>query len=100
MAGGLKRTDPEGVESVLMIRAMRDSNVPKFLSNDLPLFFAIVNDLFPGIEVPYVDYGVLQTEIEHALTKQSLQVQDKLVTKTIQLFETFMVRFGVMLVGP
>ena len=29
-----------------------------------------------------------------------LQVHDKLVTKTIQLFETFMVRFGVMLVGP
>ena len=28
------------------------------------------------------------------------QVHDKLVTKTIQLFETFMVRFGVMLVGP
>jgi len=100
MAGGLKRTDPEGVEAVLMIRAMRDSNVPKFLSHDLPLFFAIVNDLFPGIEVPYVDYGVLQTEIEGALTKQSLQINDKLVTKTIQLFETFMVRFGVMLVGP
>lgn len=29
-----------------------------------------------------------------------LEVHDKLVTKTIQLFETFMVRFGVMLVGP
>lgn len=28
------------------------------------------------------------------------EVHDKLVTKTIQLFETFMVRFGVMLVGP
>ncbi|CAJ1374166.1 unnamed protein product [Effrenium voratum] len=100
MAGSLKRADPNEDENILLIRAMRDSNVPKFLSDDLPLFFAIVNDLFPGIEVPYYDYGSLQVEIERGLQKQSLQVHDKLVTKTIQLFETFMVRFGVMLVGP
>ncbi|CAK8985673.1 unnamed protein product [Durusdinium trenchii] len=100
MAGSLKRADPDEDENILLIRAMRDSNVPKFLSDDLPLFFAIVNDLFPGIEVPYYDYGALQVEIERGLQKQSLQVHDKLVTKTIQLFETFMVRFGVMLVGP
>eukprot|EP00434_Breviolum_minutum_P018350 symbB.v1.2.016191.t1/scaffold1223.1/size130870/4 len=100
MAGSLKRADPDEDENILLIRAMRDSNVPKFLSDDLPLFFAIVNDLFPGIEVPYYDYGALQVEIERGLQKQSMQVHDKLVTKTIQLFETFMVRFGVMLVGP
>jgi dynein heavy chain len=100
MAGSLKRGEPEADENILLIRAMRDSNVPKFLSHDLPLFFAIVNDLFPGVDVPYVNYGALQVEIEAAMAKQALQVHDKLVTKTIQLFETFMVRFGVMLVGP
>jgi dynein heavy chain len=100
MAGALKRIDPDQDEHVLLIRAMRDSNVPKFLSQDLPLFFAIINDLFPGVEVPYIDYGSLQTEIENALLKQGLQIDDKLVGKTIQLFETFQVRFGVMLVGP
>eukprot|EP00931_Biecheleriopsis_adriatica_P066335 TRINITY_DN4071_c0_g1_i5.p1 TRINITY_DN4071_c0_g1~~TRINITY_DN4071_c0_g1_i5.p1 ORF type:complete len:3484 (+),score=878.42 TRINITY_DN4071_c0_g1_i5:1149-10454(+) len=100
MAGALKRKDPEQDENILLIRAMRDSNVPKFLSDDLPLFFAIINDLFPGIDVPFFDFGALQVEIENGLKRQGLQVQDKLVTKTIQLFETFNVRFGVMLVGP
>eukprot|EP00930_Biecheleria_cincta_P042962 TRINITY_DN29559_c0_g2_i1.p1 TRINITY_DN29559_c0_g2~~TRINITY_DN29559_c0_g2_i1.p1 ORF type:complete len:4097 (+),score=999.81 TRINITY_DN29559_c0_g2_i1:1152-12293(+) len=100
MAGSLKRKDPEQDENILLIRAMRDSNVPKFLSDDLPLFFAIINDMFPGQEVPFFDFGALQTEIENALKKQGLQVHDKLVVKTIQLFETFQVRFGVMLVGP
>eukprot|EP00929_Paragymnodinium_shiwhaense_P066427 TRINITY_DN33321_c0_g4_i1.p1 TRINITY_DN33321_c0_g4~~TRINITY_DN33321_c0_g4_i1.p1 ORF type:complete len:3770 (+),score=1255.81 TRINITY_DN33321_c0_g4_i1:195-11312(+) len=100
MAGGLKRSDPDENEQILLIRAMRDSNVPKFLSSDLPLFFAITQDLFPGLEVPYMDYGALQVEIEQALKKQGLQVHGTLVTKTIQLFETFNVRFGVMLVGP
>ena len=34
------------------VRAMRDSNVPKFLVEDARLFNAIVSDLFPGVEVP------------------------------------------------
>lgn len=42
MAGGLKRRDPTLEESEILIRAMRDSNVPKFLKDDLVLFDAIV----------------------------------------------------------
>lgn len=55
MAGMLKRTEGHLDEDVLLIRAMRDSNVPKFLDDDLVLFFAIIGDLFPGVEVPNVD---------------------------------------------
>ena len=64
MAGQLKRKDDTVPEDILLIRAMRDSNVPKFLEIDLPLFSGIINDLFPGIDVPYIDYGLLQTAIE------------------------------------
>lgn len=49
MAGSLKRAEPNLTEDITLIRAMRDSNVPKFLSHDIPLFNAIVSDLFPGI---------------------------------------------------
>ena len=48
MAGSLKRSEPELPEETTLIRAMIDSNVPKFLKDDLPLFNAIVSDLFPG----------------------------------------------------
>lgn len=41
----------------MLIRAMRDSNVPKFLKDDLPLFDALVQDLFPNIEIADPDYG-------------------------------------------
>ena len=49
MAGALRRADPDVPEDVVLIRAMRDSNVPKFLRHDLPLFKGIIDDLFPGV---------------------------------------------------
>jgi len=59
MAGALKRQETHLSEDVVLIRAMRDSNVPKFLKDDLPLFSALIQDLFPEAEIPEKDYGVL-----------------------------------------
>eukprot|EP00698_Gefionella_okellyi_P007651 TRINITY_DN186_c0_g4_i1.p1 TRINITY_DN186_c0_g4~~TRINITY_DN186_c0_g4_i1.p1 ORF type:complete len:3955 (+),score=1074.62 TRINITY_DN186_c0_g4_i1:43-11907(+) len=100
MAGALKRANPELNEDVVLIRALRDSNVPKFLKEDLSLFSAIVTDLFPGMEIPASDYGELQVTIEESMIRDKLQVVPEFVTKVIQLYETMTVRFGVMLVGP
>ena len=36
---------------------MKDMNVAKLTSVDLPLFNAIMSDLFPGVETPVVDYS-------------------------------------------
>jgi hypothetical protein len=38
MAGSLKRANPTLSEDVVLIRAMRDSNLPKFLVDDVELF--------------------------------------------------------------
>jgi dynein heavy chain len=42
MAGNLKRQNPDLKENMVLIRAMRDSNLPKFLQRDLPLFEALI----------------------------------------------------------
>lgn len=65
MAGSLKRNNPDKPEDVVLIRALRESNISKFLRQDAELFEGIVGDLFPGIEIPEVDYGILMdTAIE------------------------------------
>ncbi|TGZ67987.1 hypothetical protein CRM22_004505 [Opisthorchis felineus] len=100
MAGSLKRQNPDKPEDVVLIRALRDSNLPKFLKQDSVLFTAILQDLFPGVTLPEHDYGRFLAEIEAVLTKMGLQVVPAQVTKVIQFYETLLVRHGVMLVGP
>ena len=59
-----------------------------------------MSDLFPGVEIPEHDYGRFQEEIEKVTSAKGLQVVAAQVTKVIQLYETMVVRHGVMLVGP
>ncbi|KAL7841172.1 hypothetical protein SRHO_G00248630 [Serrasalmus rhombeus] len=100
MAGSLKRENPHLSEDVVLIRALRDSNLPKFLTDDAVLFGGILSDLFPGVTIPEHDYGVLQSTIHAALCARSLQPLPSMIGKVIQLYETMLVRHGVMLVGP
>lgn len=41
----------------VLLLSMRDMNIAKLTSVDVPLFNAIVQDLFPNIELPVIDYG-------------------------------------------
>ncbi|XP_043266980.1 dynein axonemal heavy chain 6 [Venturia canescens] len=100
MAGSLKRENPDKSEQVVLMRALRDSNLPKFLADDAELFRGILGDLFPGVEIPKEDYGILSETIITIMNDAGLQPENCSIEKTIQLHETMQVRHGVMLVGP
>ena len=36
---------------------MKDMNIAKLTTVDLPLFNGIVSDLFPGVDTPTIDYS-------------------------------------------
>jgi dynein heavy chain len=99
-AGNLKRQSPEENEEALLRRALEDVNVPKFLAHDLPLFWGILADLFPGIERPVFDYGPLLTAIKRACETKNLQAVPIFMRKNIELYEMICVRHGLMVVGP
>ncbi|NWU63519.1 DYH1 protein, partial [Pterocles burchelli] len=99
-AGNLKRENPAMDEELICLRAIRDANIPKFLQDDLKIFSGIVSDLFPKIKEESVDYGILEEAIRNSCIKVNLKDVDGFVTKCIQLYETTVVRHGLMLVGP
>lgn len=99
-AGNLKRASPDANEEALLMRALQDVNVPKFLAHDLPLFAGILSDLFPGIERPAFDYGPLLTALRENILERNLQPIQIFLRKNIELYEMICVRHGLMVVGP
>ena len=51
MAGALKREAQEMPEELVLMRALRDMNMPKFVFEDVPLFKGLISDLFPNMEI-------------------------------------------------
>ncbi|CAB3241783.1 unnamed protein product [Arctia plantaginis] len=100
VAGNLIRQMPDGDERQIVLRALRDVNVPKFLADDLLLFNGIISDLFPRVEIPVVDYGIMEQSIRNTLVKRGYDDLYTFIFKVIQLYETTVVRHGLMLVGP
>ena len=86
-------------ESVLMLRAIIDVNLPKFLSPDVPLFQGIVQDLFPGVKVPEVDRSLLLSYIKRACREGALQETPYFIGKVFEVYDMMIVRHGFMIVG-
>ncbi|TNJ26530.1 IAD-5 dynein heavy chain [Giardia muris] len=99
MAGGLRRKYEHLSEDVVLIRAMRDANLPKFLIDDIELFMGIVQDLFPGVQIPSVEHGELYEQITQILRNDGLQPSAEYTKKVIQIYDTHVIRHGLMTVG-
>lgn len=93
MAGSLKRQYSDLLEDIVLMRALRDMNIPKFVFDDVPLFIGLINDLFPGIKADRVGSESLNAHIVDYLEKNNNKHSDeelffKQCDKIVQLFET------------
>jgi dynein heavy chain len=102
-AAGLLKVSPstaDFTEDQILLKALMDVNVPKFLKDDLPLYANIISDLFPGVPKPVVDIGNLLEKLKSCSLDMKLQPVQSFIDKIIQLYDTILVRHGLMLVGP
>ncbi|XP_077418138.1 dynein axonemal heavy chain 10-like isoform X2 [Vanacampus margaritifer] len=100
MAGELKRDSPDITEDVVLMRALRDMNLPKFIFEDVPLFLGLISDLFPGLECPRVRYPNFNDAVEENLQENKCVLLPIQVDKVVQMYETMMTRHTTMIVGP
>jgi dynein heavy chain len=101
-AGGVKRSEPpDADEEMLFMRTVRDMNLSKLVADDVPLFLALLKDLFPKVkDPPKKVYESIERGTKMLVERHKLVHWESWVLKVIQLYETSLVRHGFMLVGP
>eukprot|EP00792_Barthelona_sp_PAP020_P009037 TRINITY_DN3265_c0_g2_i1.p1 TRINITY_DN3265_c0_g2~~TRINITY_DN3265_c0_g2_i1.p1 ORF type:complete len:4670 (+),score=1289.10 TRINITY_DN3265_c0_g2_i1:29-14038(+) len=98
-AGNSRRSDLTASEEIIVLRALRDSNLPKLIAEDAKLFDGLIQDLMPGLDIPEPNRDAFLNAMRDELKANGLQVDETIITKAFQLYETKAVRHGVMIVG-
>mmetsp|Transcript_209 Transcript_209/g.160 ORF Transcript_209/g.160 Transcript_209/m.160 type:complete len:155 (+) Transcript_209:563-1027(+) len=100
VAGAFKRSEPEVAEAELLMRVLRDINMPKLPSDDRSIFTGLLNDLFPGLNPPQKIDEAMYEYARQALTeKMGLFPEDAFVQKVLQLADILVIRHCVFVMG-
>jgi len=100
IAGSLKRADPDIFEDGVLMRALRDCNVPKLVFDDVEVFLGTVTDIFPGIDLPRRRDPAFEAVCREACIDQKLQPEETFLAKISATQELFEVRHSIFVLGP
>lgn len=77
----LQRSDRQRPEDQVLMRALRDFNTPKIVSDDMPVFMGLVGDLFPSLDVPRKRSSDFEKVIKKSALELELQAEDGFILK-------------------
>ncbi|XP_017775151.1 PREDICTED: dynein heavy chain 8, axonemal [Nicrophorus vespilloides] len=98
--GAQRRTHPTDTEETIVMRVLRDMNLSKLVDEDEPLFLSLIEDMFPGIKLSAHSWKDLQKAINNQCEEMGLINYPSWNLKILQLYETSLVRHGLMVMGP
>lgn len=81
VAGSLKRGDPDQEEDQVLMRALRDFNIPKIVTDDMPVFMGLIGDLFPALDVARKRDLEFEKYVRESIVELKLQAEDNFVLK-------------------
>ena len=99
VAGAFKRAEPTLSEDDLLMRALRDFNIPKIVKEDEVVFFGLLGDLFPGLDPPRKRDESLENYVKQACTNLGNDPDETFCLKVVQTEELLAIRHCVFLMG-
>lgn len=76
-----QRSDRQRPEEQVLMRALRDFNIPKIVTDDLPVFMGLIGDLFPSIDVPRKRSSDFEKLIRKSALELNLEAEDGFILK-------------------
>ncbi|XP_061919084.1 dynein axonemal heavy chain 11 isoform X5 [Entelurus aequoreus] len=99
VAGALRRRDKRRPEDQVLMRALRDFNMPKIVTEDVTIFLGLLQDLFPGLEVERERDLEFEKTVRDTTVALRLQPEETFILKVMQLVELMAVRHSIFVVG-
>lgn len=78
-----QRGDPGRPEEEVLMRALRDFNTPKIVTDDVPVFMGLIGDLFPALDVPRKRNAEFEHTVKQAAMDLMLQPEDNFILKVL-----------------
>ena len=98
-AGGLKRKSPDDSEYTILMKALRDFNLPKIVEEDRKIFLDLINDFFPNLNPPRTKDLALEEACTEACKRAGLQPEDGFIRKCLETDEILIVRHCMFIIG-
>ncbi|KAL8435557.1 hypothetical protein ACSSS7_002402 [Eimeria intestinalis] len=98
IAGSAIKKQQKVSEEDLVIQALHGV-VPRLISDDVSIFSGIVAETFPQHFVSFAPDTSMKIALEKVLQQQHLQAPLSFVGKALQLYETQLLRHGILVVG-